>query len=194
MWHRINYVLYSTMYNFDEISPGCTAFIQPSKRASINITKAKCFLVSRYTCANVRICVCAKRCARVCLRARTLYASVCVRMCMYVCNKGQRKGSVYSSYWRPRRSMRVGCLSTLTIRTLTHQGTITTHTRAVKYHGRMCLSYFSPWTQVYNHLCRFTWHFQVFHFVCYIIYVCYFIYPYATSSCRRRAGAGDRET
>lgn len=141
-----------------------------------------------YVQSDARVCVCA-------LVRR--YASVCVCMCMYACNKGQRKGSVYSSYWRPRRSMRVGCLSTLTIRTLTHRGTITTHTRAVKYHGRVCLSYFSPWTQVYNHLCRFTWHFHVFHFVCYIIYVCYFIYPYATSSCRRRAGEiedGDRET
>lgn len=73
-------------------------------------------------------------------------------MCICMCNKGQRKGSVYSSYWRPRKSMRVGCLSTLTKRTPTHQGTITTHTYAHIYCQISRLSYFSPWTQVYTYV------------------------------------------
>lgn len=73
-------------------------------------------------------------------RPYAVYKCMCMRV--YVCNKGQRKGSVYSSYWRPRRSMRIGYLSTLTKRTPTHQSTITTHTRTVKYHGRVCFRTF----------------------------------------------------
>lgn len=173
MWHEVNYVIYNTMYNF-EISPGRTAFIQPSKRASINITKAKCFLVSRYTCANVRMDVCARARVRV--------------------TKDRERVACTARIDAHVRACALGVLSTLTKRTPTHQGMITTHTRTVKYH---VFRYFSPWIQVYIHVRRFTWYFQVFHFVCYIFISMQPPPPSrarALPSCRHRVGNGDKET
>lgn len=110
-----------------------------------------------------------------------------------MCDKGQRKGSVYSSYWRPHRSMRVGSLATRMKHILQCHGAINTQTyiRDSELCNHACLSYLSYFSLQVSDIQRislrcFFQDSQVFHFVCYFSFLC--------NRFSRRRCRTDRET